>query len=78
MRRSGALSTAWDLAAAALCIAWRVFSGAFEQVMRWCACAVMEVEYCLLTKWNVGSWLGGFEWPILVGVDGFAHGKTGS
>ena len=29
-------------------------------------------------KWNVGSWLGGFEWRIFVGVDGFAYGKTGS
>ena len=29
-------------------------------------------------KWYVGSVLGGFEWPIFVGVDGFAYGKTGS
>ena len=29
-------------------------------------------------KWYVGCWLGGFEWPIFVGVDGFAYGKTGS
>ena len=29
-------------------------------------------------KWYVGSWLGGFEWPIFVGVDAFAYGKTGS
>ena len=27
-------------------------------------------------KWYVGSWLGGFGWPIFVGVDGFAYGKT--
>ena len=29
-------------------------------------------------KWRVGSWLGGFEWAIFVGVDAFACGKTGS
>ena len=29
-------------------------------------------------KCYVGSWLGGFEWLIFVGVDGFAYGKTGS
>ena len=29
-------------------------------------------------KWYVGSWLGGFEWSIFVGVDGFAYGKTES
>ena len=29
-------------------------------------------------KWYVGSWLGGFEWPIFVGADAFAYGKTGS
>ena len=29
-------------------------------------------------KWYVGSWLGGFECPIFVGVDAFAYGKTGS
>ena len=23
-------------------------------------------------KWYVGSWLGGFEWAIFVGVDAFA------
>ena len=23
-------------------------------------------------KWYVGSWLGEFDWPIFVGVDGFA------
>ena len=26
----------------------QVFSGAFEEAMRWCACAVMETGYCLL------------------------------
>ena len=25
-----------------------------------------------------GGWLGGFEWAVLVGVDAFAYGKTGS
>ena len=29
-------------------------------------------------KRYVGSVLGGFEWPIFVGVDAFAYGKTGS
>ena len=29
-------------------------------------------------KWYVGSWLGGFERPIFVGVGAFAYGKTGS
>ena len=29
-------------------------------------------------KFYVGRWLGGFEWPIFVGVDGFTYGKTGS
>ena len=24
-------------------------------------------------KWYVGSWLGGFEWRIFVGVDGVLH-----
>ena len=28
-------------------------------------------------KWYVGSELGGFEWPIFVGVDAFAYGKAG-
>ena len=27
-------------------------------------------------KWSVGSWLGGFEWAIFVGVDAGAFGKT--
>ena len=26
-------------------------------------------------KWYVGSWSGGFDWPIFVGVDAFAYGK---
>ena len=26
----------------------QVFSGAFEEAMRWCACALMEAGYCLL------------------------------
>ena len=26
----------------------QVFSGAFEEAMRWCACAVMDAGYCLL------------------------------
>ena len=25
-----------------------VFSGAFEQAMRWCACELMEAGYCVL------------------------------
>ena len=29
-------------------------------------------------KRYVGSWLGGFEWAIFVGVGGFAYGKTGA
>ena len=29
-------------------------------------------------KWYLGSWLGGFEWPIFVDVDGFTYGETGS
>ena len=29
-------------------------------------------------KCYVGSWLGGFEWPIFVGVDALAYDKTGS
>ena len=29
-------------------------------------------------KLYVTSWLCGFEWPIFVGVDAFAYGKTGS
>ena len=28
----------------------QVFSGAFEEAMRWCACALMEAEYCLLVR----------------------------
>ena len=27
-------------------------------------------------KWYVGSWLGGFGWPIFVGVDACAFTKT--
>ena len=27
-------------------------------------------------RWYVGSWVGGFEWPIFVGVDAFAYIKT--
>ena len=30
------------------------------------------------SKWYVGSWLGGFDWAIFVGVDAFAYGNTGS
>ena len=26
----------------------QVFSGAFEEAMRWCACAVVEAGYCVL------------------------------
>ena len=26
----------------------QVFSGGFEEAMRWCACALMEAGYCLL------------------------------
>ena len=26
----------------------QVFSGAFEEAMRWCACGVMEAGYCVL------------------------------
>ena len=26
----------------------QVFSGAFEEAMSWCACALMEAGYCLL------------------------------
>ena len=29
-------------------------------------------------KRYVGSWLGGFEWRIFVGVDAFAYDKAGS
>ena len=36
------------------------------------------VEFSKEPKWYVGSWLGGFDWPIFVGVDAFADDKTGS
>ena len=26
----------------------QVFSGAFKEAMRWCACVVMEAGYCVL------------------------------
>ena len=26
----------------------QVFSGAFEEAMRWCACALMEAGYCVV------------------------------
>ena len=26
----------------------QVFSGAFEEAMRWCACTVMDAGYCLV------------------------------
>ena len=28
----------------------QVFSGAFEEAMNWCACALMEAGYCLLVR----------------------------
>ena len=28
-------------------------------------------------EWYVGSWLGGFEWRIFVGVDGFSMRQDG-
>ena len=33
---------------------------------------------CEAAECYVGSWLGGFEWAIFVGVDAFAYGKAGS
>ncbi|CDI82925.1 hypothetical protein EAH_00067950 [Eimeria acervulina] len=74
------LNTALDVAAAGLCIEWgwggikaRVFSGGFEEAMRWLSVVIKKES-----KWYVGRWLEGFEWPIFDGVDAFAYGKTGS
>ena len=33
----------------------QVFSGAFEEAMRWCACAVMEAGYCVLVHARLRS-----------------------
>ncbi|CDI81617.1 hypothetical protein EAH_00062250 [Eimeria acervulina] len=60
MRRKREVKARVDLAAAALCIEWG-----------W-----REAKRGKRPKWYVGCWLGGFEWPIFVGVDGFAYGKT--
>ena len=33
----------------------QVFSGAFEEAMRWCACGIMDVRYCLLVHSRLRS-----------------------
>ncbi|CDI82949.1 hypothetical protein EAH_00068000 [Eimeria acervulina] len=79
MRRIGVLHTALDLAAAALWIAWGMGEAEWGgylvvRLRKRCAGVGGRKE----AKRYVGSWLGGFEWPIFVGVDAFGYGKTGS
>ncbi|CDI82342.1 hypothetical protein EAH_00066070 [Eimeria acervulina] len=65
LRRICVLKATLDLAAAALWIEWGWGGAKWRNIVK-------------QAKWNVGSWLGGFEWRTFVGVDGFAYGKTGS
>ncbi|CDI83072.1 hypothetical protein EAH_00068240, partial [Eimeria acervulina] len=70
IKLSGVLNIALDLAAGALCIAW-----GYLVVLLTTRCAAVIARKD--PKWYVVGWLGGFEWPIFVGVDEFAYDKMG-